>query len=78
MLHFDNRLVRELPGESDTRNHSRQVHGAIWSPVMPTRVTAPELLAYSREMAQLLGLDASDLTSPQWLTPWPATPCYRG
>ena len=67
MLHFDNRLVRELPGESDIRNHSRQVHGAIWSPVMPTRVTAPELLAYSREMAQLLGLDASDLASPQWV-----------
>lgn len=67
MLHFDNRLVRELPGESDTRNHSRQVHGALWSPVMPTQVEAPELLAYSRDMAQLLGLDADDLASPQWV-----------
>jgi hypothetical protein len=54
MLHFDNRLVRELPGDDDTRNHSRQVYGALWSPVMPTPVAAPRLLAHSREMAQQL------------------------
>jgi uncharacterized protein YdiU (UPF0061 family) len=65
MLHFDNRLVRELPGDDDTRNHSRQVYGALWSPVMPTPVSAPRLLAYSREMAQQLGLAERDLNSPQ-------------
>ncbi|MFZ4535956.1 protein adenylyltransferase SelO [Propionivibrio sp.] len=67
MLHFDNRLVRELPGDDDTRNHSRQVLGALWSPVMPTPVAAPRLLAHSREMAQQLGLDESELASPQWV-----------
>jgi uncharacterized protein YdiU (UPF0061 family) len=67
MLHFDNRLVRELPGDDDTRNHPRQVLGALWSPVLPTPVAAPRLLAHSSEMAQQLGLDAGDLSSPQWV-----------
>ena len=66
MLHFDNRLVRELPGDDDTRNHPRQVLGALWSPVMPTPVAAPRLLAYSHEVAQQLGLEEDDLTSPPW------------
>lgn len=67
MLHFDNRLIQEMPGDADTRNHPRQVHGAVWSPVMPTPVAAPQLLAYSREMAQMLGIGADDLASPQWV-----------
>ncbi len=67
MLHFDNRLVRELPGDGDVRNHPRQVLGALWSPVMPTPVVAPCLLAHSREMAQELGLDEHELSSPAWV-----------
>ncbi|MBS1226944.1 MAG: hypothetical protein H6R17_221 [Proteobacteria bacterium] len=67
MLSFDNRLVRELPGDDDTRNHPRQVLGALWSPVMPTPVAAPRLLAYSIEMARELGLDDDELKSPPWV-----------
>ena len=67
MLHFDNRLVRELPGDADTRNHPRQVLGALWSPVSLTPVADPQLIAWSREMAQLLDLDERDLNSPSWL-----------
>ena len=67
MLHFDNRLVRELPGDNDTRNHPRQVIGALWSPVAPTPVCAPRLLAYSSEMAAQLGIDEDELSSPLWV-----------
>ena len=67
MLSFDNRLLRELPGDDDTRNIPRQVFGALWSAVQPTPVGAPRLLAYSAEMARELGLDGDDLGSPQWL-----------
>ena len=67
MLHFDNRLVRELPGDDETRNVPRQVFGALWSPVTPTPVAAPRLLAYSIEMARELGLDGDELNSPQWV-----------
>jgi uncharacterized protein YdiU (UPF0061 family) len=67
MLHFDNRLVREMPGDGDPRNHPRQVHGALWSPVMPTPVAAPRLLAHSFDMAQELGIDERDLKSAPWV-----------
>ena len=67
MLHFDNRLVRELPGDGDTSNHSRQVFGALWSPVAPTPVSAPQLMAFSRDMAQELGVDEHELSSPPWV-----------
>ena len=67
MLHFDNRLVRELPGDDDPRNHPRQVLGALWSAVMPTPVAAPRLLAYSIEMAREIGLDEDELRSPPWV-----------
>lgn len=67
MLRFDNRWLRELPGDSDPRNIPRQVHGAIWSPVAPTPVASPRLIASSREVAQQLGLDERDLASPEWV-----------
>ena len=67
MLHFDNRWIRELPGDDDPHNYPRQVSGALWSAVAPTPVAAPKLLALSREMADQLGLDEGDLNSPTWL-----------
>jgi uncharacterized protein YdiU (UPF0061 family) len=62
---FDNRLIRELPGDPSAANHSRQVHSAVWSAVTPTPVAAPRLLAYSTEMAQLLGLDGAALRAAE-------------
>ena len=67
MLHFDNRLLRELPGDPDLRNHPRQVSGAVWSAVLPTPVEAPRLLAFSSGMASELGLSEDELCSPAWL-----------
>ncbi|MCB2145613.1 MAG: YdiU family protein [Deltaproteobacteria bacterium] len=55
-LRFDNRFVSELPGDPDILNRRRQVSGACYSLVKPTPVAAPRLVAYSREVADLLGL----------------------
>lgn len=55
-LRFDNRFTRELPADPDRSNRRRQVPGACYSRVEPTPVAAPRLVAYSREMAQQLGL----------------------
>lgn len=63
-LNFDNCFLRELPGDADTRNRIRQVHAACWSPVSPTPVAAPQLLAHSREMAAALDLDDAALQLP--------------
>src|SRR5512139_4217121 len=65
-LRFDNAFVRELPGDPLTEPRPRQVHAALYSLVQPTRVSSPRLIAYSREVADLLGFGADDLASPQF------------
>jgi len=55
-LVFDNRFVQELPADPQPENFRRQVSGVCYSRVRPTRVAAPKLVAYSREMAGELGL----------------------
>ncbi|ESS73850.1 hypothetical protein UPF0061 [Methyloglobulus morosus KoM1] len=55
-LIFDNRFVSELPGDKETRNYPRQVFGACYSRVSPTKVTRPTTVAYSKEVASLLDL----------------------
>jgi len=57
---FDNRFLHELPGDSEAGPRRREVLGAAWSSVMPTPVAAPSVLAYSPEVADLLGLDVQD------------------
>src|SRR5258705_1487846 len=63
-LHFDNAFVRELPGDGETGPRRRQVHGALYSPIDPEPVAAPRLIAYSTEVASLLGITATDIASP--------------
>jgi len=55
-LTFDNRFVSELPGDKETGNYPRQVLGACYSRVLPTKVNNPKLVAYSKEVAALLNL----------------------
>ncbi|MEO8157525.1 MAG: protein adenylyltransferase SelO [Betaproteobacteria bacterium] len=66
-LSFDNTFVRELPGDPATGPGRRQVHGALYSRVAPTPVPAPRLIAWSREVAALLGIDAADIASPAFV-----------
>jgi protein adenylyltransferase len=63
-LIFDNRLVHELAGEEQEDNRPRQVDQAFWSPVTPTPVRRPELLAFSKEMVQTLGWSEEELRAP--------------
>ena len=65
-LQFDNRFVTELPGDPQAGPGVRQVRGAAYSRVEPTPVAAPRLLAWSRETAALLGMDATDIASPRF------------
>ena len=55
-LSFDNRFVRELPADPEQLNQRRQVSGACYSFVSPTKVAKPELVAYSKEVAAQLGI----------------------
>lgn len=64
-LHFDNRFTRELPQDPITNTHIRQVSNAVWSAVQPTPVKNPQLLAYSPEVATMLGLTQTDMQDPE-------------
>jgi len=55
-LIFDNRFIRELPADPETVNNRRQVFSACYSRVLPTKAASPQMVAYSREVAELLGL----------------------
>lgn len=65
-LRFDNRFVRELPADPLDAAGVRQVHGACYSRVRPTPVAAPALLAWSREVAQMLDLGEADIADPRF------------
>jgi uncharacterized protein YdiU (UPF0061 family) len=57
-LRFDNRFVRELPADSNASNQRRQVLHACYSRVAPTPVAGPKVLAHSREVAELVGIES--------------------
>jgi uncharacterized protein YdiU (UPF0061 family) len=65
-VRFDNAFVRELPADPQPGNHRRQVHGALFSPVLPTPVAGPKLIAYSAEVAASLGFAKSSIESEQF------------
>ncbi|MCU0972986.1 MAG: protein adenylyltransferase SelO family protein, partial [Burkholderiales bacterium] len=63
-LRFDNAFVSRLPADPEVGPRVRKVRGALYSRVDPTPVAAPRLVAHSREVAALIGLDATDVESP--------------
>ncbi|MDP2140921.1 MAG: YdiU family protein [Gammaproteobacteria bacterium] len=52
---FENRFVKSLPADEISQNYGRQVHGAIYSRVSPTHVSAPSTLILSDELANQIG-----------------------
>jgi uncharacterized protein YdiU (UPF0061 family) len=63
-LRFDNRFVRALPGDPDHDPRPRQVHRALYSRVRPTPVAQPRLIAWSREVGELVGIDDAAAHDP--------------
>jgi serine/tyrosine/threonine adenylyltransferase len=55
---FDNSFIRELPADPSEDNMPRQVRDAAYTRVTPTPVKAPALLAWSEDVATMLGLAA--------------------
>ena len=66
-LTFDNRFIRELPGETASSGSSRKVLGACYSPALPVQPSDPKLLAYAQEVADLLGITESEISSEWFL-----------
>ena len=66
-LRFDNRFTDTLPGDPEPVNRRRQVPGACYSGVEPTPVKAPQLVAVSREVADLLDLSEETCQSEEFV-----------
>lgn len=66
-LIFDNRFIEELPADIERKNYRRQVTDACFSHVLPTKVSAPILISYSKEMADELGITVADCQSEQFV-----------
>ncbi len=64
-LSYDNRFTSELPQDPITDNHARQVNDALWSFAQPTPVKNPQILAYSPDVATMLGLTTDDMQDPE-------------
>jgi serine/tyrosine/threonine adenylyltransferase len=62
-LTIHDRFTRALPADGEARNFCRQVRGACYSYVTPSPASAPRLIAWSREVAELLGIEWSWLES---------------
>ena len=61
---FGARFVSALPGDADASPWPREVRGAAGSAVTPTPVRHPTLLAWSDEVAVLLGVSRPAATGP--------------
>jgi serine/tyrosine/threonine adenylyltransferase len=85
---FENRALRALPIDPSAENRARQVFGACFSRVSPTKVPEPRLLAVSREVAEQLELSSAFLASPEFTEVFagnrvlpgmdPVAACYGG
>lgn len=63
-LPFDQDFTRELPADPESANHPRPVLRAAFTRVMPTPVDDPRMLVWSAEVADLLGIPATVMESP--------------
>ena len=60
---LEDAFVSSLPGDPERKNYTRQVPAAAYSFVEPTPVASPRLIAYSAEVAGLLGISNDDVQS---------------
>ncbi len=66
-LNFDNKYTRELPADPETSHETRQVTNSCYSRVQPVKAGAPELVAFSREMAEEVGLSSELCESEEFV-----------
>ena len=66
-LKFDNCFFNNLPADADLSDQRHQVFNAAYSKVQPTKTSKPALLAFSTDVAQLLGITLDNIQSTQFV-----------
>ncbi|CAK0779519.1 hypothetical protein CVIRNUC_004792 [Coccomyxa viridis] len=66
-LQLESSFTSELPGDPILKNRRRQVEGAFYSYASPTATnTEPSTVAFSPEVAQIIGLDPEECRRPEF------------
>lgn len=66
-INLENSFVESLPSDTLTTNERREVLSSSYSFVNPAPSSSPELVAFSREVAQDIGLDEEDANTSDFL-----------
>jgi len=66
-LTFTNRFTRDLPADTNNENLRREVSGACFSRVQPAATSGPRLVAYSHEVAEMLGITDEQAASKEFV-----------
>ena len=66
-LPFENTFVSALPGDASQATTTRQVLGAAYSTVQPSTTSDPRLVAVASDVAELLGIDAPQYESEDFV-----------
>jgi uncharacterized protein YdiU (UPF0061 family) len=77
-LNFDNRFLDDLPADPELSNTRRQVKKAAYSFVEPSKVSAPSMVSYSKEAADLLDLGEEDCQSAEFLSTFSGNSLLEG
>ena len=75
---IENDFVGSLPADPIRENYLRQVRGACYSFVEPSRAGKPQLIAYSTDLAERLGFSASDCESDEFLDVFAGNSLLKG
>ncbi len=82
---FKTKFVDTFPGDDSGSTHARQTPGVLYSKALPTPVAKPELVAWSAELAESLGIaepgpDDIQILGGNLVTPtmYPYAACYAG
>lgn len=66
MINLQNIFTQSLPSDAEAQNFTRQVADACYSFCEPVKPSAPKLLSFSQEVADLLGIDSANDLSKEW------------
>lgn len=87
-LTFDNQFTQRLPGDSETGPRQRQLSQALFARVTPKPAARPQLIHFSKETAEMLGLSEAQCRSDEFVQAFsgsqslsgmdPHATCYGG
>ena len=87
-LTFDNQFTHRLPGDTETGPRQRQLSHALFARVTPKPAARPQLIHFSRETAEMLGLSEAQCHSDEFVQAFsgsqslsgmdPHATCYGG